>query len=208
VELIAARLPGRHSRTGEPPCDDWDELLSLLSGAVGAIADRPFVLFGHSLGAMIAYELTRVLEQGAGAVPARLLLAGCRAPSVPLLLPAIHKLPDEEFAASLPLVADISPEILADQRIMLFMRPVLRADLALAETWPSAAPSRVRVPATAFVGREDSVAPPWSMRSWSRFVESFAIHVLPGDHFFVHARGARFLELLTAELTAAVGKLA
>lgn len=210
VELLAVRLPGRHTRIGEQPYDDWDELLLRLDRIVSAAVDRPLVLFGHSLGAMMAYELTRRLVAGAEngvrdrakVVPHRLLLAGCRAPDVPLLLPAIHRLPDEEFARNLPLVADTPPEVLADHRMMQLVRPLLRADLTLAETWPPVAPTPVPVPATVFVGRDDPVAPPWSTRRWCRFVGPLTIQVLDGDHFFFRSSDGAFLELLAAELAA------
>jgi medium-chain acyl-[acyl-carrier-protein] hydrolase len=202
VELLAVRLPGRHTRISERPYDDWTELLHRLVQVVIAVADRPFVLFGHSLGAMMAYELTRWLDDCADVAPHRLLLAGCRAPDVPLLLPAIHQLPDEEFTRNLSLVASTPPEVFADQRMMRLVRPLMRADLTLAETWPPVAPTPVPVAATAFAGRNDTVAPPWSTRRWSRFVGPFASYVLAGDHFFVRPGDGCFLELLAAELNA------
>jgi len=204
VELLAVRLPGRHTRIDERPYDDWEELLHQLGRVVSAAVDRPFALFGHSLGAMMAYELTRRLADGADATPHRLLLAGCRAPDVPLLLPAIHRLPDEEFTRNLSLVSSTPPEVLADQHMMRLVRPLMRADLTLAETWPPVAPTPVHVPATAFAGRDDTVAPPWSTRRWSRFVGPLTVHVLAGDHFFIRSGDGAFLELLAAELTAAL----
>ncbi len=207
VELLAVRLPGRHTRIGERPYDDWDPLLYRLCQVVSAAVDRPFALFGHSLGAMIAYELTRRLVEGAGATPHRLLLAGCRAPDVPLLLPAIHRMPDADFTRNLSLVAGTPPEVLANRRMMTLVRPLMRADLALAETWPPATPTSVPVPAIAFAGRDDTIAPTWSARRWSRFVGSFTIHVLPGDHFFVRSADGAFLELLAAELAVALSEV-
>ncbi|HEX4102388.1 MAG: alpha/beta fold hydrolase [Pseudonocardiaceae bacterium] len=204
VELLAVRLPGRQTRISERPYDDWDELLHSLGRVVSAVVDRPFALFGHSLGAMMAYELTRRLAASSHTTPHRLLLAACRAPDVPLLLPAIHRLPDEEFTRNLSQVASTPPEVLADRRMMRFVRPLMRADLTLAETWPPVAPTPVHVPATAFAGRDDTVAPPWSARRWSCFVGPFTIHVLAGDHFFVHSGDGAFRELLAAELTAAL----
>jgi surfactin synthase thioesterase subunit len=121
---------------------------------------------------------------------------------VPLLLPAIHQLPDEEFTRQLSLVVSTPPEVLADRRMMRLMRPLMRADLTLAETWPPVAPTPVPVPATAFAGRDDTVAPIWSTRRWSRFVGPLTIHLLAGDHFFVCSSDGAFLKLLAAELTA------
>jgi medium-chain acyl-[acyl-carrier-protein] hydrolase len=183
-------------RIGEPPCADWAELLSQVGGVADELADRPFAVFGHSLGAMIAYELARRTADGAGAAPCWLLLAGCRAPDVPLLVQAIHRLPDEEFARSLSLVTATPQEVLADRRMMGLVLPLMRADLTLAETWPPAEPTRVRLPATVFVGLQDTFAPPWSARGWSHFAGPLTIHVLPGDHFFIHSVAGSFLEML------------
>ncbi|MGD0607608.1 MAG: alpha/beta fold hydrolase [Streptosporangiaceae bacterium] len=205
VELIAVRLPGRHSRISEAPCTDWAELLAHLGGVVSELTDRPFALFGHSLGAMIAYELARRTADGGGAAPGRLLLAGCRAPDVPRLVQAIHKLPDTEFACRLPQVTVTPREVLADRRMMALVLPSIRADLTLAETWPPAAPTRVRQPATVFAGRQDRFAPPWSVRGWSRFTGPLTRHVLPGDHFFLHSAKSSFLELLAADVAAIAG---
>lgn len=204
VELIAVRLPGRHSRIGEPPCDDWAELLVQVGDVVDELADRPFAVFGHSLGAMIAYELARRTADGAGAAPCRLLLAGCRAPGVPLLVQALHMLPDEEFTRSLSLVTTTPAEVLADRRMMRLVLRLMRADLTLAETWPPAAPTPVCLPATVFAGLQDTFAPPWSVRGWSRFVGPLTIHVLPGDHFFIHSVDGSFLGLLATDLETAI----
>jgi len=204
VELLAVRLPGRHSRLGEAPCADWAELLTQVGEVVDELADRPFAVFGHSLGAMIAYEFAR--RTSGAAVPRWLLLAGCRAPGVPQLVPAIHRLPDEEFTRSLPLVTAMPREILADQRMMRLVLPAMRADLTLAETWPPSAPTRVHLPATVFAGLADPIAPPWSTRGWSQFVGPLTVHVLPGDHFFVHSADGAFLELLATQLAAMVGR--
>jgi medium-chain acyl-[acyl-carrier-protein] hydrolase len=86
--------------------------------------------------------------------------------------------------------------------MMRLVRPLMRADLTLAETWPPVAPTPVHVPATAFAGRDDTVAPPWSTRRWPRFVGPLTVHVLAGDHFFIRSGDGAFLELLAAELTA------
>jgi medium-chain acyl-[acyl-carrier-protein] hydrolase len=202
VELIAVRLPGRHSRIAEAPYADWAELLAQVGTVVNDLADRPFALFGHSLGAMIVYELARRTAGGAGAAPCWLLLAGCRAPGVPLLVQAIHRLPDEEFARSLSMVTATPREVLADRRMMGLVLPLMRADLTLAETWPPVAPTRVHLPATVFVGRKDTFAPPWSARGWSQFVGPLKTHVLPGDHFFIHSVDGAFLDLLATDVAA------
>jgi len=196
VELLAARLPGRQSRLTEPAYRDWVALLAELSAVVATAIDRPFALFGHSLGAMICYELARTLR---AVRPARLLLAACRAPDVPSPLPPVHRLPDVELARGLPLVARIPPEVLADPRMMRLVLPTIRADLTLTESWPPTRPTPLGVPATVFVGRADPVAPPSSARGWSRFAAPVRVAVLDGDHFFVHS-DRTFVHHVRAEL--------
>jgi medium-chain acyl-[acyl-carrier-protein] hydrolase len=201
VELLAVRLPGRDSRLRESAYTDWSALIEELRRALDPVYARPFALFGHSLGAMIAYELTCRLVRD-GLAPAQLLLAGCRAPHVARLVPALHDLPDAELVTGLQRFAGTPEEVLADRELLALFLPMLRADLELAETWPVSPPRPVPVPLVTFVGADDPMAPPEAVAGWSRYAQ--AGHTtcrLPGDHFFLHSARAAFLGLLNTHLT-------
>ncbi|MFJ2815839.1 thioesterase II family protein [Streptomyces sp. NPDC087294] len=201
VELIAVRLPGRENRLREPPPADWPSLTRDFAAALDAHVPSPYLLFGHSMGAMLAYEsvvgpLTRL--------PERVLLSGCRAPHVPRALPALHALPPEEFHAELGRLTATPADVLADRALMALLTPMLRADIRLAETWTHPAPSQLPCPATVFSGTEDDVAPPDAVAAWRSLApHGHREHALNGGHFFPFTRTPDLLALLAEETTPA-----
>ncbi|WP_405743472.1 alpha/beta fold hydrolase [Streptomyces sp. NBC_01525] len=201
VEVVAVRLPGRENRTAQPPYDRWPPLVAELGTALAEAVEPPYVLFGHSLGGMIGYELT--VRPGPAPLPERLILAGCRAPHVPLLVPAVHGLPDAAFAEGLRRLAGTPEEVLRNPALLALLTPMLRADLRLAETWPPAGTPPLPVALTTFGGAADPMAPPAAVAGWRRHAPlGVRAHRLPGGHFFPREHDAAFLRLLAGELRA------
>jgi len=203
VEVAAVRLAGRDKRIRERPHDRWPELLDDLVAALSPQLTGPFALFGHSVGAMIAYELAARLT-AAGQPPRRLLLAACRAPHVPSYLPAVSDRPEAEFVAELRRIGATPAEVLAEERLLALLLPMLRADIALAETWPPAPPQRVTSPLAVIAGDDDPIAPLDAVRSWSSYAAAgFRAHAVPGGHFFMSPPAPGFFEIVRGELASA-----
>ncbi|MEV7436681.1 thioesterase II family protein [Streptomyces griseoviridis] len=182
VELVAVRLPGRESRLREPPARHWPTLAQDLAAALDDQVPAPYVLFGHSMGAMLVYETVR---RPLARPPEKVLLSGCRAPHVPRALPAIHALPPERFLAELGRLAATPAAVLARPALMELLEPVLRADIRLAETWHHPAPDPLPVPATVFWGTTDDVAPPDAVAAWRHLApHGFGARPVEGGHFF------------------------
>ncbi|WP_399088103.1 thioesterase II family protein [Streptomyces sp. BBFR2] len=199
VEVVAVRLPGRENRTAQAPYDRWPPLVAALGAALAEEVAPPYALFGHSLGAMLAYELT--VTPGPAPLPERLILAGCRAPDVPLLVPAVHDLPDAAFAEGLRRMAGTPEEVLRNPALLALLTPMLRADLRLAETWPPAGARPLPLAPTLFGAADDPMAPPSAVAGWRRHAPpGVRAHQLPGGHFFPQEHAARFLRLLAGEL--------
>lgn len=202
VELVAVRLPGRESRVREPAISAWGPLLQALTRGLQDEVAPPWVFLGHSLGAMIAYELACEWARR-GCPPLGLVLVGCRAPHLPRLTPQIHHLPEAEFVGGLRAFSGTPPAVLADPRLLRLLAPMLRADMALAETWPPRPPSALEVPLVVYSGRDDATAPPPAVAAWARYARAgFTAHHLEGDHFSLVENQSGILDPLRPALTA------
>ena len=129
VEVCAVRLPGRESRLHEPPFSRIDDLNDDLAAALRPQMDRPYCLFGHSMGALIAFELARTARDRGWPLPAHLFVSGARAPQVPRTEAPLHELPDAEFIEAVAVrYAGIPAAVREHRELMDLVLPALRAD--------------------------------------------------------------------------------
>ncbi|MBL6279727.1 thioesterase [Micromonospora fiedleri] len=201
VEVAAVQLPGRENRLGERPVAAMDRLLDLLVEALDPLLrQRPFAFFGHSMGARIAYALTRRLEQDGAPLPSWLFASGSPAPW--LRIPeAAWAEPDDRLLAWLADLGGTPPEVLDSPDLMQLALPVIRADLTLGATWqyPYTTPSSV--PVHAFAATDDDYATPERARAWDRETTGpCRVSVFPGGHFFLHEHTAQILRLIDEDL--------
>lgn len=202
VEVVPVQLPGRESRFAERPVESMDQLVGLLLDGLASYLSRPFALFGHSMGAMIGFELARRLRSQ-GLAPVHLFAAGCRAPHLPSRSPDWHTLPDPEFIAAIGNLGGIPSELLAEQQFLDAMLPMLRSDCTLIETYAFRPQAPLSCPVTAFGGLRDEEVFAEDVRAWSCHTTGpFRVHLLPGDHFFVNSARSDLLRLVAAQLTA------
>lgn len=202
VEVCAIQLAGRETRFNEPAVDRMDPLIGQLLEGIAGYLDRPFALFGHSMGALIAFELTRRLR-AMGREPDHFFASGSRAPHVPSREPARHSLPDNEFIAAIQALNGVPPELLENMEVMELMLPALRNDFRLAETYTFRPQPPLRCPVTVFGGHEDKTVTREDLEAWSAHTTAhFEAHVLPGDHFFLNSSRASLLRLIRGQLDA------
>ncbi|MBA2324364.1 MAG: thioesterase [Pseudonocardiales bacterium] len=203
VEVVSVQLPGRENRFNEPPIETMEQLVGpLLDGLAGHLVP-PFALFGHSMGALIAFELVRRLR-ASGVAPVHVFASGCRAPDLPGRSPDRHTLPDREFLAAIEELGGIPPELLTEREFLDAMLPSLRGDCTLVETYAFRPQAPLSCPVSAFGGLRDKEVPPEDVRAWSRHTTgTFRVHLLPGDHFFVNSARPDLLRLMVSELRSA-----
>jgi DHA2 family multidrug resistance protein-like MFS transporter len=185
LELWALDLPGRHVQPAEPLAEDPCAVAAEMAVAATTLLDRPLAVFGHSMGALLAFEITREIERRGGAV-AGLFVSGCAAPGaqVPRRAPPNA---DAQLVALLRRWGGTPAELLDDREFLDVALRSLRADLLLLDRYRPR-PGKVRAPLTAFAGSEDSTAPVERMQSWAAWsVRWRGLRVLPGGHFFLHA---------------------
>lgn len=203
VEVCALELPGHGVRLTEPPLSNMNEMLDAIAHVIQPLCDRPFVLFGHSMGALISFELARYCRRHGLPMPAHLYVSGHRAPQLPDPEPPVHTLPDAAFREKLTRLQGTAPEVLANDEFMALLLPVLRADFALCENYAYNAEPPLPCPITAFGGSRDPSTQRGRLRAWrSQTQAKFTPHVLPGHHFFIHSAEASLLQQLNLSLTA------
>jgi medium-chain acyl-[acyl-carrier-protein] hydrolase len=201
-EIVRVQLPGRENRLPEPAYIDLSELVRVLSEILLPLLNKPYAIFGHSMGALIGFELAQRLTGEYDLPPEALLVGGCRAPHLVNPYPAIYNLPESEFLAEfqqrygpLPLQLINNPELL---RIFL---PILRADLALVETYSYQAKPALSCPILAYCGAEDRVAAYFDMAAWQDYNQArFKLQKLAGGHFFIKTNPPALLKAVKTDL--------
>ncbi len=189
VEVVAIQLPGRERRYREPPYRRMAPLVDALLEAMGDRTDVPSVFFGHSMGALIAFELARALRRrGSGASPVHLLASGRRAPQMVRRASRIlHTLPRSELILSLRKLGGTPAAVFDEPDLLEMVLGLARADFELVETYRYRPGEPLACPITTFRGADDPEVTQEEAAAWAEHTSSdFSLHVLPGNHFFIH----------------------
>lgn len=187
VDLCLIQLPGRETRLRENRYTHLPSLIDALAPALLPYLDLPFTFFGHSMGALICFELTRYLRKHQGPQPFHLFVSGCRAPHLPATERALHALPEAEFITELERLNGTPASLLQNRELMDLLLPMLRADFALFETYNYIAEEPLSCAITAFGGLQDTRATDRQISYWHDHTNiSFTLDMLPGGHFFIH----------------------
>lgn len=199
VEVCAVQYPGRQERAKEPAPRRMSQLVGALERELRPWCDRPFLLFGNSLGATVAYEFTRRLGHRGLPLPERLVVSSARAPHLPEPLPDYTGLGDEELAAHLVTLGTMPQEVARHPELLAAVLPMLRADFELARSYRHrSVTQRLRIPFDAVRGTDDESAPEDTVRAWAELTDGgFTFTSVPGGHGVLTAPGE--------ELLAAVG---
>ena len=188
VELCVVQLPGRGARFNEHPYVQMASLIEVLSELLPAILDRSYAFFGHSLGALICFELARTIRNEGLRQPGLLFVSACNAPSKLPMVPTIHTLPDQAFISELRRFNGTPTDVLENNELMTLMLPALRADFALFDSYVYAEDFPLTCPIIAFGGRDDEMVDPESMSAWQNQTSGeFTLQLLPGDHFYINS---------------------
>lgn len=199
VELHVVQLPGRGSRFGEPPLTSMGTLVAALTEQVAFGA--PYTFFGHSLGALVAYELAGALREAGRRLPERLVVSGFPAPHLPRTSLGLHLLPDDELLAEVSrLHGGIPREVLDEPELRALVAVPLRADYTIVETYRWRDRPALEVPVTVFGGRDDRVDEA-ELAAWQELTTlPVEVRTFPGGHFYLREHSAVVLRALAARL--------
>ncbi|HYN94948.1 MAG TPA: alpha/beta fold hydrolase [Pilimelia sp.] len=199
VVVCPVELPGRATRFGEPLGTDLRGLVADFVAAVFADGHpQPFALFGHSMGAALAYETARQLTAAGGPPPRCLLVSGARPPGS-ALAKKVDGASDEALADLVRLVQGTPAEVIANAALMDLMLPVLQADMRMLTEYQRSSPQLLTCAVRAYGGAEDELAAPDWIRRWRGLTTGpFQDRIFPGGHFFLHDHRAEVLADLAA----------
>jgi len=203
LELRSCQPPGRQDRLDEPAVTDASALAALLADDLQDEGDdRPFALFGHSMGALIAYELARELQRRGAAMPAVVAVSGRSSPLATGPRTHLHLLPTPDLLSALAHLGGLPREVLAVPELMELLLPTLRADLELAETHrPAAAREPLGCPLVVFGGADDPLVDVGGLPAWQECSRHpISVRVFPGDHFFLWPVGAELIRTIASRL--------
>ncbi len=201
IAVCPVMLPGRESRIAETPFDSMAPLVEALSQSVGPHLERPFVFFGHSMGAVIAFELARSLRRTGRPLPLYLLVSGARAPQfrrghVPPPPPS-----DTELLDQLCHLDGTPREVLGNDELMRMMLPAMRADTTLYRNYIYVEEPPLACPIRAYSGLDDPNIRRAQLEAWAaETTADFKLRMFPGGHFYLNSAQAEFLEALARDL--------
>lgn len=208
IELCAVQCPGREGRLGEPPVTSWEELVDRLSEALTPWTQDRFILFGHSLGAIFAYEIACRLSLKQRGRFTQLFVSGCRAPHLPLEEPFVHGLPKPDFVQALNRLDGTPAEILQCPELLEHFMPALRADFLLWETYRYRRGDPLTEPISVYGGRQDALVTAPMLHAWRRHTSStFRCAMFDGGHFFLKDERAAVLAELSRDVRAIADRL-
>lgn len=207
VEVCSIQLLGRGSRLMERPFTRLPLLVQALVPILQPYLNIPFAFLGHSMGALLCFEVARQLRRQNIPSPVHLFACSCPAPQIPISSSPIHVLPDAAFVAELRHRYNAIPQqILENNELMQLFLPSLRADFAVMGTYVYTTERPLDSPISVFGGLQDRAISYDDLEAWRiQTCSSFTLQLFPGDHFFLHNSESPFLQALSQQLHQLLG---
>lgn len=205
VEVLGVQPPGRGRRVRETPFTRIAPLVEDLRAAILPFLDLPCVFFGHSLGAWVAFELSRALRRNQEMLPLGLFVSGSSAPQLSVNSEPEADLSAEEFVERLRELEGTPPKVLEHEGLLEILLPMLRGDFAVVHTYQYREEPPLACPIIAFGGAEDKVVSQEELTGWqAQTAARFSLHLFPGDHFYLRTGERALLDVLAQELLSLV----
>lgn len=204
IEVCPVQLPGRGHRLSEPRFSSLVALVASLVDEMAEYLDRPFAFFGHSMGALVSFELARLLRRNGKRQPVHLFVSGCDAPQGKRPRP-IYDLAEPELIDELRRMNGTPQEVLDHAELMELMLPIIRDDLSVCQTYEYSPEPPLSCDITAFGGLEDPGISEADVNAWrEQTTGSFAMKMIEGDHFFIQNAVSQVLKMISTRSQAAL----
>ncbi|MEE1843858.1 alpha/beta fold hydrolase [Streptomyces sp. NPDC007076] len=201
AEALVVQYPGRHDRIAEPFAERLGDVVDAVLPSIPANGRRPLILFGHSMGALLAYETARRLA-AEGREPAALIVSGSEGPSLPRRERFPQPPSDEDLIGEMRLLSGTDDELLTHPEILQLALPPLRADYAMLGARVHVPGPPLRCPVVALTGDDDPRVSIEGVQAWERETEGpFERHVLTGGHFFLGDHLTYVADLVAAQVS-------
>lgn len=201
VDVCPIQLPGRENRINETPLICLSILVDELVEALLSVTELPFAFFGHSMGALISFELARRLRQLGLPLPSQLFLSGCGAPQASTAEPSTYHLPREEFIVAVKRLNGTPEEVWQHEELVKVLLPYLRADFEIIETYRYQPDLPLPIPIIVYGGQQDQKIQPERLGAWNeQTTKTCIVRMFSGDHFFLHSSRKQLLTTLSQEL--------
>jgi medium-chain acyl-[acyl-carrier-protein] hydrolase len=202
IDVIGVQLPGRGHLVAEPPYRGLGPLVRDLAVSMSRLLDKPFMLFGHSMGALLGFELARRLRRAYAVAPVALFAAACPAPQLPRRQRPLHALPSSQLWAEIRRLGGTPEPVLESKDLMAMVEPALRADLAICETYTYVDDRPLDCPVIALAGNNDDGVSAAELQAWSEQTSStFRVAMLAGGHFFANGELSTVLDVIEGVAT-------
>ncbi|MGW5352050.1 thioesterase II family protein [Streptomyces sp. NPDC004031] len=200
VEVLAVQYPGRQDRAAEPFVHGIPELADRIHEALAGQLDGPYAFFGHSMGAVLAFEVACRIARDGQPGPVHLFASGQRAPSR-VKHEVLHRATTEELVAEMRTLGGTDPRVLADPHLLELVLPIIRADYTAVETYRYAGAPPLDCAVTALIGDADPNVSVDEAQSWADHTRGrFALRAFPGGHFYLEDCRAGVFDVLCAAL--------
>lgn len=207
VGCYLVHLPGHEQRIGEPSFDRLEPLIQALSAAILPCVHQPFVFFGHSMGALLSFELARALRRQKRPLPQRLFVSACSAPQIRDWHAPSSTLSDAAFLQKID-DRTLPAEVRADQNLLHTFLPVIRGDFALCETYCYVAEPPLDCPISVCGGIEDACVGYEEIVAWGQQTSaSCCVRMFPGNHLFLYSAQDLLLHAISQDLQRLVADL-
>ena len=201
LELIAVQFPGRETRFGEKPFSDLTTLVQVVVSEIRPYLSVPFAFFGHSMGALVCFEMARSLRKFHYPQPFHLFVSGFRAPQLKDPDPPIHQLPDTLFLEELKALGGIPENALDIPELMELMLPIIRQDVKICECYTYSKEPALDCSISSYGGLRDKKISKEQLAAWeAQTTGDFALRMFNDDHFFINNLSNPLVHLITRKL--------